>query len=267
MASNGALKASSVDISYPLNRPTEPGDWTPQLDAKIRAQEQSNIQYKGVNSLGLEFFPTGKRSLSGIAVRAFCLGLAGALGFTLTALLAYHGSRLWRPWLFLGVLSVFHFLEFYTTAAYNTPGAYVSSFLLTNGSQYRQAHTMALIETCITSYFFPNWQARVHGPLAIAIGAMLILVGQIVRSTAMAQAGTNFNHQVQSRRNDDHELVTSGIYHYFRHPSYFGFFWWGIGTQILLGNAFCFVAYTGILWYFFMKRISRKWPSTLYFSS
>ena len=117
---------------------------------------------------------------------------------------------------------------------------------------------MAFIETCITSYFFPEWQARVHGPLMIMVGIIMIVVGQVVRSTAMAQAGTNFNHTVQSRKNDGHELVTSGLYAYLRHPSYFGFFWWGIGTQVVLGNTVCFFAYAGVLWYFFMKRITRK---------
>ncbi|RYF84537.1 MAG: hypothetical protein EOO03_14665, partial [Chitinophagaceae bacterium] len=39
---------------------------------------------------------------------------------------------------------------------------------------------------------------------------------------------------------------------------YFGFFWWGVGTQLLLGNTVCFVGYTGVLWYFFSRRIARK---------
>jgi protein-S-isoprenylcysteine O-methyltransferase len=134
----------------------------------------------------------------------------------------------------------------------------VSSFLLTNGDQYRQAHTMAFVETLVTSYFFPGWQARVHTPVVIAVGVVMILVGQTVRSVAMAQAGTNFNHMVQSRKSEGHELVTTGLYAFFRHPSYFGFFWWGIGTQIMLGNSVCFLGYTGVLWYFFMKRITRK---------
>jgi steroid 5-alpha reductase family enzyme len=67
---------------------------------------------------------------------------------------------------------------------------------------------------------------------------------------------------VQSRKNEGHELVTTGLYAFFRHPSYFGFFWWGIGTQILLGNSVCFVGYTGVLWYFFMKRITREFMHT-----
>jgi protein-S-isoprenylcysteine O-methyltransferase len=257
MPSNGSL-SSGVDISLPTNRPSENGEWNPELDRELRAREASNIQVKSQNAIASEFFPHGKRSLSGIAVRAFCLGCTLVLGLVGTGLLAYSGNHLWRPFLFLSTLSLFHFLEFYTTAAYNTPVAYIGSFLLTNGDQYRQAHAMAFIETLITSYFFPGYQSTIHPPWLIALGITMIVVGQAVRSTAMMQAGTNFNHQVQSRRNDGHELVTHGVYRYFRHPSYFGFFWWGIGTQVMLGNTVCFFGFTGVLWYFFMKRIYRK---------
>lgn len=258
MASNGSTTTSRVDISLPINRAAEPGGWSPELDAKLRAKEASNIQLRSSNAITPEFFPHGKRSLSGIAMRAFCLGGAAVLGLNLTVALIYNSSRLWRPALFLTTLSIFHFLEFYITAAYNTPIANVASFLLVNGDQYQQANTMAFLEACITSYFFPSWQARFHSPAMIALGLVLIVMGQAVRSIAMAQAGTNFNHIVQSRKNDGHELVTSGIYAYLRHPSYFGFFWWGIGTQIMLGNTVCFFGYVAVLWYFFMRRITRK---------
>jgi protein-S-isoprenylcysteine O-methyltransferase len=259
MPSNGSL-SSGVDISLPVNRAKEQGKWTPDIDTELRAKEASNIQLKGPNAVAPEFYPHGKRSLSGIAVRAFCLGCTLMLGLFGTALLAYTGSHLWRPFFFLGTLSIFHFLEFYTTAASNTPIAYIASFLLTNGNQYRIAHSLAFVETIITSYFFPGYQSSVHPPWVIALGITLIAVGQAVRSTAMMQAGTNFNHQVQSRKHDGHELVTNGLYHYLRHPSYFGFFWWGIGTQLMLGNTVCSLAYAGVLWYFFKKRITRESP-------
>jgi protein-S-isoprenylcysteine O-methyltransferase len=84
----------------------------------------------------------------------------------------------------------------------------------------------------------------------------MIAVGQVVRSAAMIEAGTNFNHIVQHRKTIEHQLVTSGVYHYLRHPSYFGFFWWGLGTQLVLGNMLCFVGYAVILWMFFSRRIS-----------
>lgn len=236
MASNGSL-SPGVNIS-PL--------------------QARNAPARDANVVAAEYFPHGKRSLSGIAVRAFCLGCTLVLGLVGTVLLAYSGSHLWRPCLFLATLSCFHFLEFYTTAAYNTPKAYIASFLLTNGDMYRLAHTMAFVETFITSYFFPAYQSSIHLPWVIALGGIMVLVGQTVRSTAMAQAGTNFNHMVQSRKNDGHELVTSGLYSCFRHPSYFGFFWWGIGTQVMLGNTACGLGYAGVLWYFFKRRISRK---------
>jgi protein-S-isoprenylcysteine O-methyltransferase len=258
MTSNDSASGPQSNASPHTKRAHDQSEVTPEEDAALRATEASNSQLQGANPIAAEFYPQGKRSLSGIAVRAFCLGCAAVLGFVMASLLVYLDSRLWRPWLFLAALSIFHFLEFYTTAAYNTPIAWVSSFLLTNGDQYRQAHTMAFVETCVTSYFFPHWQARIHPPLVIALGLLMVVVGQVVRSTAMAQAGTNFNHTVQSRKNHGHELVTSGLYAYFRHPSYFGFFWWGIGTQVLLGNAVCFLGYTGVLWYFFNRRISRK---------
>lgn len=44
-------------------------------------------------------------------------------------------------------------------------------------------------------------------------------------------------------------------YKYFRHPSYVGFYYWSIGTQLLLGNPICAVCYTLASWYFFKRRI------------
>jgi protein-S-isoprenylcysteine O-methyltransferase len=254
---DGTHTSANPEISFPINRPDEKGEWIPELDTKLRAAETANIQFKKANALPRAYFPGGDRSLSGIAIRGFLLGVCGTVGFTLCAVLAYYESRLWRPCFFVGTLCVFHFLEFYITAEYNTPLAYIASFLLTNGDRYRQAHTMALVETVITSYFFPTWQSRVNSPPIIALGLIMVAVGQAVRSIAMKQAGTNFNHQVQSRKNEGHELVTTGLYSYLRHPSYFGFFWWGLGTQVILGNTVSFVVYAGVLWYFFYKRITR----------
>jgi protein-S-isoprenylcysteine O-methyltransferase len=247
--------ASSTDIDSPTHR----------LDAKLRQfQRAQEAEPQDSKYVPRAFWSDGQRSLSGIAIRAFFLGNGAVLGLFLSLALSYNDSRLWRPFFFIGTLCIFHFLEFYTTAKYNTPSARVESFLLTNGSQYRMAHTIALIETTITSAvpFLSAWQARINPALIIALGIVMIVIGQVVRSMAMAQAGTNFNHQVQSQRNDGHELVTSGIYAYFRHPSYFGFFWWGLGTQVALGNTVSLVGYAGVLWYFFNHRIRGMCSST-----
>lgn len=40
-----------------------------------------------------------------------------------------------------------------------------------------------------------------------------------------------------------------------RHPSYFGFFYWGLGTQMVLQNPVSFVGYALVMWRFFNSRI------------
>jgi len=42
---------------------------------------------------------------------------------------------------------------------------------------------------------------------------------------------------------------------YLRHPSYTGFFYWGIGTQLLLMNPISLIGYAVVLFRFFKERI------------
>lgn len=90
------------------------------------------------------------------------------------------------------------------------------------------------------------------------LGLLLVVIGQVVRSAAMVQAGPSFNHIVQQTQKQEHILVTTGIYGKLRHPSYFGFFWWGLGTQLVMGNVVCFVGYAAVLWKFFSARIRHE---------
>lgn len=205
------------------------------------------------------FFPGQPKSLAGIALRAFCLGLAAASSLIAVVTIVFcTNSPLWRIPFFIGALSTFHFLEFWTTAAKNTPVASVDSFLLTaNWPAYPIAHTAACVECFIVNVLFPNrtWAPFQFGYILLGIGLIMVVGGQVVRSMAMLHAGTSFNHTVQTRKADSHTLVTTGIYGVFRHPSYFGFFYWGLGTQLVLGNVLCFVGYSMVLWRFFSSRI------------
>ena len=208
------------------------------------------------------FFPGQPKSLSGIALRAFCLGLALATGIIATGyLVIFSESPGWRVPLFLVCLSTFHFLEFWTTAERNTLVASIDSFLLmSNGLAYAVAHAAAFTECAVVSVFFPGraWLPQVLSTALLGLGLTLVVVGQVVRSAAMMHAGVSFNHQVQTYRADTHALVTDGIYSMFRHPSYFGFFWWGLGTQLVLGNVVCFIGYAVVLWRFFYTRIRHE---------
>ena len=118
----------------------------------------------------------------------------------------------------------------------------------------------ATLEYLVEVYFFPNFKLRVSAFPTLA-GLLLVLIGQITRTLAMVHAGTNFNHLVQRQRRPGHVLVTHGIYAWLRHPSYFGYFWWGLGTQLLLANPLCFITYAVVLWRFFNERIRREPPT------
>jgi len=88
----------------------------------------------------------------------------------------------------------------------------------------------------------------------------------------MIKAASNFSHAVAFRKRVDHRLVTGGIYasvtffhtfitfpnaicSWFRHPSYAGFFYWALGTQLVLQNPLSFCVYCVLLMRFFSSRI------------
>jgi protein-S-isoprenylcysteine O-methyltransferase len=205
--------------------------------------------------------PDGKRSLSSISTQAFCLGLAFAASLIFATQTAWNGNTVWRFFAFTASLSLFHFLEFWVTATYNVPVVRASSFLLwTNGAAYNIAHSLAMLEILVSNFILPSYQQRYVNFTSIAIGLFLVIFGQACRTLAMATAGTNFNHTPQRVKQDGHELVTSGIYAYSRHPSYFAFFYWAVGTQLLVGNKICFVAFFAFLWNFFNIRIKGESP-------
>ncbi|KAM5439463.1 farnesyl cysteine-carboxyl methyltransferase [Microsporum ferrugineum] len=209
--------------------------------------------------------PSGNRSLAGISIRSFLLGQAAGLCSLLTIILVCNSNALWRAPFFVTCLALFHFLEFYITAAYSTSFATISAFLLSsNGAAYNIAHGSAMAECLLNRLLLPEgylrWTSILFGGvrLQVTVGLVLVLIGQIIRSFAMVQAGSNFTHTVQTQRRDEHVLVKTGLYSVLRHPSYFGFFWWGLGTQLVLGNFVCFIGYAIVLWKFFSSRIQRE---------
>ena len=121
---------------------------------------------------------------------------------------------------------------------------------------YNIAHVSATVEGLLELYFAPS--LKKHTSITF-LGLALVVLGQVVRTLAMKHAGSNFSHQVLSRKEEGHVLVKSGIYSYLRHPSYFGYFWWAIGTQLMLGNPACTLGFAGVLWKFFSTRIKREY--------
>jgi protein-S-isoprenylcysteine O-methyltransferase len=153
---------------------------------------------------------------------------------------------------YLMCLSFFHLSEFIFTALFNSKDVSTDSFLLNHSLEYGVAAVASWTEFFIEAFFFPGLKLNLYLRF---FGLSLIIFGETFRKLAMYTAGTNFNHYVQETRQQDHVLVTKGIYSFVRHPSYFGWFYWCIGTQLLLANPICTILYGVAAWKFFQDRI------------
>lgn len=146
--------------------------------------------------------------------------------------------------LYLIIISIFHFSEYLTIALVNPKSLSLNSFLINHSREYCLAAIGSWIEFSIECYLFSQMKTI---KIISYFGLLLCLFGEVIRKLAMITAGSNFNHIIQSQKSDDHVLVTNGIYSISRHPSYLGWFWWSIGTQVIkLDNLFmqlinCFV--------------------------
>lgn len=230
-------------------------------DLESEAESESSDRASGIEQLEFEYDGPEPSTLDEsllpdirknppeeIALTAANLGLL--FGFALSTMIF---SNYKEPSIYLMALSIFHFLEFYVTAKFNPKKVHKESFIINNGSTYTVAHTFAIFESAFGYLFFPT--AKRSLLWIKVIGLSMVIFGQIIRSWAMVTAGKSFSHLIVTKKTKDHELVTHGIYSVFRHPSYTGFFWWAVGTQLVLVNPISLVGFITILWLFFKNRI------------
>uniref|UniRef100_A0A5S6QPK2 Protein-S-isoprenylcysteine O-methyltransferase n=1 Tax=Trichuris muris TaxID=70415 RepID=A0A5S6QPK2_TRIMR len=154
--------------------------------------------------------------------------------------------------LYLCVLSFFHFSEFVSIALFSGKSLSTDSFLLNHSVEYWIAAVSSWIEYVIELHQFPNAKKQ---PLITYFGFTLVLIGELLRKAAIVNAGDCFTHLVSFHKRPEHQLVTSGIYSFCRHPSYTGWLLWSVGTQILLCNPACTVLYAVVSWKFLAERI------------
>lgn len=187
--------------------------------------------------------------------------------------------------LYLIAWAVLHMLEFVVTAYYNGTRLFAdcachargarldatnpAAFLLMNGVAYYAAHLLGLLEFLVEAALFPEHKQQ---RVVQVMGLALVVFGQVFRSLAMVHAGGNFSHTVARQKREDHVLVKHGVYAYVdnpccmhltyyrivRHPSYAGFFYWALGTQLLLLNPISTIVYIITLRRFFAQRIEAE---------
>jgi protein-S-isoprenylcysteine O-methyltransferase len=282
------LAAQSEDIDRPIHANGSANQSTSSHNRRSASPTDASPLYHP------RYATSGPSALTSIAAQSLGLGMVLSYSFSTALQLFLTSSALWRLPFFIGVCTVFHFLEFWCTARWNSALADRTSFLIVgNGLAQTAAYAVALLEVGVKmALCHYGWMRnatclgienhRTLGSVSVCTGFFLIAVGQLSRSMAMMEAGTSFNHlgewsfirehrhaeltswTVQYQKQDNHVLVTSGIFSYLRHPSYFGFFYWALGTQLVLGNTVSFVAYALVLWKFFSHRVMRQWSPVQY---
>ncbi|CAO3630647.1 unnamed protein product [Mucor fragilis] len=191
----------------------------------------------------------GRNTPQNISVYGFLLGMVCSAGIMFAVL---SDSHIPQFGIFLAALSLFHFLEYVATALFNADKLSLDSYLINHSAHYHAAHAAALIEFLVEYYLFPSY--KTFGWINYA-GLILVIVGQACRTIAMFSCRHNFSHHIVDYKENDHVLVQHGIYSVMRHPSYFGFYWWAIGVQVLLINPVCLGLFVYWLQKFFSERI------------
>nr|SVE88239.1 EOG090X0CFU [Daphnia similis] len=194
-----------------------------------------------------------------IVWRSILLGIGQAFGITVTSCCGTNYLSL--GW-YISVMSFFHFSEFVVTSIIRPQNLTSESFLLNHSKAYGIAALVSWAEYWTELWLFPGLK---NSYWISGIGLFLCIGGEIVRKTAMLTAFHNFDHLIRTQREEHHQLVTVGIYSLCRHPSYVGWFYWSIGTQIILCNPLCSVAYLIASWKFFNERVFEEEVTLLHF--
>jgi protein-S-isoprenylcysteine O-methyltransferase len=220
-----------------------------------------------------------QKSLGRVALMAFGLGsLWGVHGVLLMVLTLdstsnsdnYDGivaavlsperqAMAWQWCFYVWAMCTFHLLEFFTTAIYNPSVTSGDSFLVNHSKAYSAAALIAATEFVIKFLFFPS---RPHVWL-LRTGVVMLFAAQTIRTLSMKTCGESFNHLIQTSKKDNHILITQGIYSILRHPSYVGFYYWSISTQLVLQNYVSAVLFAVASWMFFRRRIPYEEESLL----
>ena len=159
-------------------------------------------------------------------------------------------------------LSFFHCSEYVITAIHNPRTLSLDSFLINHSKEYVIAAVASWIEYALEYYYWP-WIKSLY--FISYLGIALVVFGESLRKLAMLTATSNFTHNIQYYKRHGHQLVTWGVYKFFRHPSYVGWFYWSFGTQLVLCNPVCAVAYVVASWLFFRDRIMCEEESLVHF--
>jgi len=183
----------------------------------------------------------------------YLIGLALSVVFSFSISMTFFTSSIYYPlYLYFITLCIYHYSEYLSVLIYHFNILKCEYFLIDHSRSWIISTLVSFAETIIGIYFFDKYKKI---KIIFILGLLMTIVGQYFRIAALFTGKKNFTHKISYNKVNDHELITYGIYSLSRHPSYFGFFIWSVGIEVMCCNPICTVAFTYILFKFFKDRI------------
>ena len=184
------------------------------------------------------------------------------MGVTLILVLCYSASVIlfaktiyYHLFLYFITLCIYHYAEFFSELLFHFKDLQKDAFLIYENKRWVISTGSSFAEYIIEIFFFRKYKDI---KLFFIIGLAMTIIGQYFRIAALFTGKSNFTHKIQMVKRKNHVLVKHGVYSICRHPSYFGFFIWSVGIEIMCINPLCTIAFTYILFQFFKKRIQEE---------
>ncbi len=186
----------------------------------------------------------------------YFIGTLLCLVFSISlSLIIFTNTSYYQLFLYLISLMIYHYSEYLSVVFYHIDDLNISHFLLDQSKEWVFSCTFSLLEVLIETYFFGKYKKN---KIIFIIGIIMTIIGHFFRISALYTGKSNFTHEISYDKKKNHRLVTYGIYSLSRHPSYFGFYLWSIGTQVMCCNPICIIGFTIALYIFFKERILRE---------
>ena len=182
-----------------------------------------------------------------------------SMGITLVLILCYSLSIVlftktiyYHLFLYFITLCIYHYAEFFSELFFHFKDLQKDAFLIYQNKNWVISTLSSFIEYIVETYFFHKYKDI---KILFIIGLIMTIIGQYFRIAALFTGKSNFTHKIQMFKRKSHVLVKHGIYSISRHPSYFGFFIWSVGIEVMCVNPLCIIGFTYILFKFFKNRI------------
>lgn len=180
-------------------------------------------------------------------------------GFSLVLILIYSISIIiyaktiyYQFFCYLITLCIYHYTEFFSELLFHFQDIQKDAFLIYQNIRWVISTSASFMESLVGTYYFSEYK---NIKILFILGLLMTIIGQYFRIAALFTGKSNFTHKIQLKKRKNHTLVKYGVYRICRHPSYFGFFLWSVGIEIMCVNPLCTIAFSIILFKFFKQRI------------